>query len=140
MNIMTVQLSTPSRGAALAHSARAVLSMLVLMGCSAAWPQPIGGVAAGSAGPASTAASAAISSSANPAAKAEAEVRRVDAVNGRIQLRHGHIPNLDMPPMTMVFRVSQPALLEGLKEGDRIFFTAEKVEGAYTVTSVEKRP
>jgi Cu/Ag efflux protein CusF len=72
--------------------------------------------------------------------KAEAEVRRVDSATGRIQLRHGPIPSLDMPPMTMVFRVKSPALLEGLKEGDKIFFTAEKIDGAYTVTSVEKRP
>ena len=42
--------------------------------------------------------------------------------------------------MTMVFRVKSPALLDGLKEGDRILFTAEKIDGAYTVTSVEKRP
>ena len=73
-------------------------------------------------------------------AKAEAEVRRVEVSTGRIQLRHGPIANLDMPPMTMVFRVKSPALLDGLKEGDRIFFTAEKIDGAYTVTSVEKRP
>ncbi len=74
------------------------------------------------------------------ASKAEAEVRRVEAATGRIQLRHGPIPSLDMPPMTMVFRVKNPALLEGLKEGDKIWFTAEKIDGAYTVTSVEKRP
>jgi Cu/Ag efflux protein CusF len=42
--------------------------------------------------------------------------------------------------MTMVFRVKSPTLLEGLKEGDRILFTAEKIDGAYTITSVEKRP
>ncbi len=73
-------------------------------------------------------------------AKAEAEVRRVEVSTGRIQLRHGPIANLAMPPMTMVFRVKSPALLDGLKEGDRILFTAEKIDGAYTVTSVEKRP
>ncbi len=71
--------------------------------------------------------------------KAEAEVRRVEAATGRIQLRHGPIANLDMPPMTMVFRVRDPALLEGLKEGDRIWITAEKIDGAYTVMSIERR-
>lgn len=73
-------------------------------------------------------------------AKAEAEVRRVEPSTGRIQLRHGYIANLDMPPMTMVFRVKNAALLDGLKEGDKILFTAEKIDGAYTVTSLEKRP
>ncbi len=85
-------------------------------------------------------ATAAGSAAAPTTAKAEAEVRRVEAATGRVQLRHGPIANLDMPPMTMVFRVKSPALLEGLKEGDRILFTAEKIDGAYTVTSVEKRP
>ena len=95
------------------------------------------GQTAPAATPTSTPAAA---SAAQAPAKAEAEVRRVEAATGRIQLRHGPIANLDMPPMTMVFRVKSPALLEGLKEGDRILFTAEKIDGAYTVTSVEKRP
>jgi Cu/Ag efflux protein CusF len=92
--------------------------------------------------PGASATPAAAPSGAGPqaASKAEAEVRRVEVSTGRIQLRHGPIANLDMPPMTMVFRVKSPALLDGLKEGDRILFTAEKIDGAYTVTSVEKRP
>ena len=68
------------------------------------------------------------------------EVRRVDTDAGKITLRHGPIPNLDMPDMTMVFRVSDPALLTGLKAGDRIRFTAEKIGGQYTVTSVAPAP
>jgi Cu/Ag efflux protein CusF len=77
-----------------------------------------------------------------PAAAAEAPqsegvVRKVDAAAGKITLRHGPIANLDMPPMTMVFRVAPPTLLEGLKAGDKIRFSAEKIDGAYTVTAVE---
>ena len=99
------------------------------------------GTSQGTAPGASATPSAAPSGAAPQAtAKAEAEVRRVEVSIGRIQLRHGPIANLDMPPMTMVFRVKSPALLDGLKEGDRILFTAEKIDGAYTVTSVEKRP
>ena len=52
----------------------------------------------------------------------------------------GEIKNLDMPPMTMVFRVSDPKLLEGLAVGQRIGFTAERINGQYTVTSVTKAP
>lgn len=100
---------------------------------------PAGAQGAGS-GTSATPAAAPSGAAPQATAKAEAEVRRVDATNGRIQLRHGPIANLDMPPMTMVFRVQGPALLDGLKEGDRILFTAEKIDGAYTVTSVEKRP
>ena len=71
---------------------------------------------------------------------AQAEVRRVELATGRLQLRHGPIPKLDMPPMTMVFRVKSPELLQGLKEGDQIWFDAEKIDGLYVVTHIEKRP
>ncbi len=70
----------------------------------------------------------------------EAEVRRIDAAAGKISLKHGEIRNLDMPPMTMVFQVRDPAALAALKVGDRIRFTADKVQGAYTVLQIEKLP
>ena len=46
-------------------------------------------------------------------------------------LRHGPMPNLDMPAMTMVFKVADPKMLDGLKEGDKVKFAADKVNGAY---------
>ena len=122
----------PHRARMIRH-AGAVSSILLMM----AWS--VGAASAQSPAPQATGpVTAATENQAN--ALAEAEVRRVDAANGRLQLRHGPIANLDMPPMTMVFRVKSPALLEGLKEGDRILFAAEKIDGAYTVTRVEKRP
>ena len=42
--------------------------------------------------------------------------------------------------MTMVFRVSNPRWLDDLAVGNRVRFTAEKVDGQYTVTSVSKAP
>jgi Cu(I)/Ag(I) efflux system protein CusF len=68
---------------------------------------------------------------------AEAEVRKVDLDAKKITLKHGEIKNLDMPPMTMVFQVKDPAVLAQVKQGDKVKFTAEKVNGAYTVTSIE---
>lgn len=70
----------------------------------------------------------------------EAEVRKVDASAGKITLKHGDISNLDMPPMTMVFQVKDPALLGKVKAGDKVRFTAAKVNGAYTVMSIEPSP
>lgn len=72
------------------------------------------------------------------AGMAEGEVRRVDRVQGRLTLRHGPIEALGMPPMTMVFRVQDPALLEGLQPGDRVRFEAQRIDGAYTVIRLEK--
>jgi Cu/Ag efflux protein CusF len=70
----------------------------------------------------------------------EAEVRKVDKDAGKITLKHGEIKNLDMPPMSMVFQVQDKALLDKVKTGDKVSFTADKVNGAYTVMSIEPQP
>lgn len=67
----------------------------------------------------------------------EAEVRKVDLAARKITLKHGEIKNLEMPPMTMVFQVPDPALLGGIKVGDKVRFTADKVNGAYTVLTLQ---
>lgn len=66
----------------------------------------------------------------------EGEVRKVDTDAKKITLKHGDIPNLDMTGMTMVFRVSDPALLAKVKAGDKVRFTADKVDGALTLMSI----
>lgn len=68
---------------------------------------------------------------------ADGEVRKVDKETGKVTIKHGPLENLGMPAMTMVFRVSDPAMLDQLKAGEKIRFTAEKAGGAYTVTKVE---
>ena len=68
---------------------------------------------------------------------ADGEVRRVDKDANKITIRHGPIPSLDMPPMSMVFQVKDPAMLDKVKAGDKVKFNAEKVGGAYTVTHIE---
>jgi len=82
--------------------------------------------------------------SAPPAAQdiemSEGVVRKVDAAAGKLTLRHGPIVNLDMPPMTMVFRVQTPALLQNLKAGDRVRFRAEQIEGVFTVVELRPQP
>ena len=42
-----------------------------------------------------------------------------------------------MPAMTMAFRVKDPAMLDQMKEGDKINFVVEKVDGAFTVIQAE---
>jgi len=67
----------------------------------------------------------------------DGEVRKVDKAANKVTLKHGPIPNLDMPPMTMVFQVKDSAMLEKLKAGDKVKFEAQKLGGAYTVTKIE---
>lgn len=71
------------------------------------------------------------------AAMSEGEIRKINRETGKITIRHGPLLNLDMPPMTMLFRVQDTAMIDQLKEGDRIRFIAEKINGAYTVTTLE---
>jgi Cu(I)/Ag(I) efflux system protein CusF len=70
---------------------------------------------------------------------ADGEVRRIDREQGRITLRHGEIRSLDMPPMTMVFQVSNPAMLESLAPGDRIRFQVIADGTRYRITALEKQ-
>jgi Cu(I)/Ag(I) efflux system protein CusF len=68
----------------------------------------------------------------------QGEVHKVDAAGQKVTLRHGEIKNLDMPPMSMVFKVKDPAVLSQLKPGDRVQFTADEVNGMLTAVTLER--
>ena len=65
------------------------------------------------------------------------EVKKVDKDIGKVTIKHGPIKNLDMPGMTMIFRVKDVVMLDQLKEGDKINFAADKINGAFTLMQVE---
>ncbi len=95
-------------------------------------------VLAQAAAPTQAAAPAAMASASAPAADTtEGEVRKVDLSAGKITLKHGEIKNMEMPPMTMVFKVQDPALLSQVKAGDKVRFTVDKIKGNYTVMTLE---
>ncbi len=69
----------------------------------------------------------------------DGEVTKIDQEAGKITIKHGPIKKLDMDEgMTMVFAVSDPALLKTVKAGDKVKFDADKVNGRFTVTKIEK--
>jgi Cu/Ag efflux protein CusF len=70
----------------------------------------------------------------------DGEVRKVDLSAKKITIKHGEIKNLDMPPMTMVFQVKDPAMLDKLKAGDKVQFTVEDKNGAMTVLTIAPAP
>ena len=70
-------------------------------------------------------------------ATSHGEVRKIDAANQKITLRHGPLANLGMPPMTMVFRVQDAAQLEGLKVGDKVSFVAEQQGGQFVASELQ---
>jgi Cu/Ag efflux protein CusF len=67
----------------------------------------------------------------------QGEVVRWDATSGKITLRHGPIQNLEMPAMTMVFRLADPAQAVGMAPGSKVRFRAEQRSGAFVVTRIE---
>ena len=70
-------------------------------------------------------------------AMTEGEVRKVDREQGWVTLKHGEIRNVGMPAMTMVFRTSDKALLDPIREGDKVRFV---VDDQMTVTKIEVAP
>ena len=67
----------------------------------------------------------------------EGIVKKVDKASGKITITHGPLLNLDMPAMTMVFRVSEAAWLDQLQAGRTIRFLADSVNGSLTIVRLE---
>ena len=68
---------------------------------------------------------------------ADGTVKKVNADAGKVTISHGPLTSLDMPAMTMVFRVSDPAMLDQMKPGNRIRFVVERLGGTLTVTALQ---
>lgn len=69
----------------------------------------------------------------------DGQVTKVDEAAGKLTIKHGPIKKLDMADgMSMVFRAQDPAMLKAVKAGDKIKFDADKINGQFTVTKIEK--
>lgn len=64
-------------------------------------------------------------------------VKKVDRAQGKLTIKHGPLENLGMPAMTMIFRATDPALLDRVKAGDKVKFRAEQVNGVLSVSEIE---
>ncbi len=63
------------------------------------------------------------------------EIKKVKP--GKITIKHEEIPNLDMPGMTMVFRIDDDALVAEMKKGDKVNFTVEERDGKMYIVAIE---
>lgn len=70
-------------------------------------------------------------------AMGEGEIRKVDKDAGKLTIKHGPLESLGMPAMTMVYRVTDPAILDQVKAGDKVRFVVEEIGGLLTVTKIE---
>lgn len=74
---------------------------------------------------------------AQAAATITGEVRRVDKEGGKVTLKHDGISEMKLSAMTMVFRVSDPAMLDRMKAGEKVRVDVSKIDGQYTITAVK---
>lgn len=78
-----------------------------------------------------------ISGSAFAAEYTKGVVKKIDMEAKKVTINHEELKNLSMPAMTMVFKVKDDAMLAKLKEGTKIEFVADRVEGKLTVTELK---
>lgn len=64
-------------------------------------------------------------------------VKKVDAAGGKVTIIHEELVDLDMPAMTMVFRLAEPVTIDQFAEGQDIEFVADRVKGKLTVTELK---
>jgi Cu/Ag efflux protein CusF len=67
------------------------------------------------------------------------QVTKVDQGASKITIRHGPMKKFEMDDgMTMVFAVKDPAMLKTMKAGDKVRFEADRINGQFTVTKIER--
>jgi Cu/Ag efflux protein CusF len=69
----------------------------------------------------------------------DGQVTKIDASAGKLTIKHGPMKKFDMDDgMTMVFRVKDPTVLKSVKAGDKVRFEADRIDGQFTVTRIER--
>lgn len=67
---------------------------------------------------------------------ADGQVKKLDKQKGNVVIAHGPLPN-GMPAMTMSFHAKDPRWLNQLKEGQKIRFVTEEVNGVMVLQHYE---
>lgn len=70
------------------------------------------------------------------AALVDGLVRKVDKAGGKLTISHDALPN-GMPAMTMAFKVKEAAWLDKVKDGQKIRFASDNINGTMTVVRLE---
>jgi len=64
------------------------------------------------------------------------EVTKIDEKQKKLTIRHEELKSLEMPAMTMVFVVAEDSMIEEVEVGQKIEFTAERINGRITITDI----
>lgn len=87
-------------------------------------------------GPDAHAGHGAMHADAGQAALVDGLVKKVDKSGGKLTVSHEALPN-GMPAMTMAFKVKDAAWLDKVKEGQKIRFLSDNINGAMTIVRLE---
>ena len=69
----------------------------------------------------------------------DGQIVKIDESAGKITLKHGPMKKFEMDQgMTMVFRFQDPAMFKQVKVGDKIKFDADRINGQFTITKIQK--
>ena len=63
-------------------------------------------------------------------------IEAIDTDRGRLTIAHDPLVDLDMEAMTMVFRLAEPTMIDGLTVGQAIQFVPGRVNGRLTVVQL----
>ena len=63
-------------------------------------------------------------------------ITALDTKGGTVTIKHGPIPSIGWPAMTMTFRASPPTLLKPLRPGQHVAFTAKAKGMTAEVTAI----
>lgn len=63
-------------------------------------------------------------------------IKAINARAGTITIQHAPIPALKWPAMTMPFKIT-PALLQGLKAGQKVSFSVRVANGAAEIVAIK---
>lgn len=69
-------------------------------------------------------------------AQAVGEIKAINARAGTITIQHAPVPALKWPAMTMPFKIT-PALLQGLKAGQKVSFSVRVANGAAEIVAIK---
>jgi len=65
-------------------------------------------------------------------------VKIVRMNQGKVKIEHGPIDKYGMPGMTMMFKVTDPAQLEGLEPGTFVDFNVDNSSGGFVITNIKQ--
>ena len=54
-------------------------------------------------------------------------------------IEHGELKDVGMPAMTMAYKTKDAAMIKQAKEGEKVKFRMENLNGTYTIATLKKR-